>query len=248
MDSIKEQPALYNVVKNKILDQIKAGKYEVGDKLPTEMELCEEYSVSRTTVRIALQQLALEGRIHRIQGKGTFVSKPKIQTSLSTAEKGFASQLIEQGYRPSTEILDLRVIPADQTLAINLQINENDPVTRLTRIRYANDEPLFYSISFIPWQFAPGLVNDEEGCKSSLFQLLQEKYKVGIHKTIETIEPILASETISEYLGIPEGSPVFSLETTTYNDDMKPIEFSDSVFRGDRSKFTIERFYTTLDM
>ncbi|MBS4201952.1 GntR family transcriptional regulator [Bacillus sp. FJAT-49732] len=248
MDSVKEQPALYNIVKNKILDQIKAGKFKVGDKLPTEMELCEEYSVSRTTVRIALQQLALEGRIHRIQGKGTFVSKPKIQTSLSTTEKGFASQLIEQGYKPKTDILDLRVIPADQTLAIHLQINEDDPVTRLTRIRYANDEPLFYSISYIPWKFAPGLVNDEEGCKSSLFQLLQEKYNVEVHKTIETIEPILANETVSEYLGISEGSPVFSLETVTYNEDLKPIEFSDSVFRGDRSKFTIERFYTALDI
>ena len=82
------------------MKKIQIGQYKVGDKLPTEMELCEEYNVSRTTVRIALQELALEGRINKIQGKGTFVSKPKIQQSLSTAVKGFASQMIEQGYEP----------------------------------------------------------------------------------------------------------------------------------------------------
>ncbi len=94
---------------------------------------------------------------------------------------------------------------------------ENDPVHRLVRIRYANDEPLFYAISYIPWHFAPGLVNDEEACKGSLYQTLQNKYGVKIHKTIEEIEPILANKSISEYLSVSEGSPVFSLETVTYN-------------------------------
>ena len=221
-------------------------KYKVGDKLPTEMELCEEYNVSRTTVRIALQELSLEGRINKIQGKGTFVSKPKIQQSLSTIEKGFASQIIEQGYEPKTDIIDLQVIPADPSLADHLKIKENDPVHRLVRIRYANDEPLFYAISYIPWHFAPGLVNDEEACKGSLYQTLQNKYGVKIHKTIEEIEPILANKSISEYLSVSEGSPVFSLETVTYNTDLVPIEYSESTFRGDRSKFTIERLYSPI--
>lgn len=239
----KERSSLYNIVKTKIIDEIKLGKYQVGDKLPTEMELCEKYDVSRTTVRIALQQLALEGRIHRVQGKGTFVSKPKIQQSLSTTEKGFASQLLEQGYKPKTEIIDLKLIPADASIASHLQINENDPVTELIRMRYANDEPLFYAISYIPWHFAPGLVNDKESCKHSLFKLLQTKYNVKIHKTVEAIEPILANETVSKFLSVSEGTPIFSLETVTYNDALQPVEFSEALFRGDRSTFTIERFY-----
>lgn len=228
------------------MKKIQIGQYKVGDKLPTEMELCEEYNVSRTTVRIALQELSLEGRINKIQGKGTFVSKPKIQQSLSTIEKGFASQIIEQGYEPKTDIIDLQVIPADPSLADHLKIKENDPVHRLVRIRYANDEPLFYAISYVPWHFAPGLVNDEEACKGSLYQILQNKYGVKIHKTIEEIEPILANKSISEYLSVTEGSPVFSLETITYNTDLVPIEYSESTFRGDRSKFTIERLYSPI--
>lgn len=63
--------ALYSVIKFKIIELIKSGKYQANDQLPTESEFCEQYDVSRTTVRLALQQLELEGYIKRIQGKGT---------------------------------------------------------------------------------------------------------------------------------------------------------------------------------
>lgn len=242
----KQEASLYILVKNQIIEAIQSGKFQVGDKLPTEMELCEEYNVSRTTVRIALQQLAIEGRINKVQGKGTFVTKPKIMQSLTSAGKRFESQLMEQGYKPKTEIIDLKVVPADFTLAQHLKIDENDPVNQLVRVRYANDEPLQYEISYIPWKIAPGLINDEEDCKSSLFQLLNNKYDVIIHKTVESIEPVLATEEASHYIGIPKGSPIFSLETITYNNELIPIEYSHALFRGDLSKFTIERMYTEL--
>lgn len=61
--------ALYSVIKFKIIELIKSGKYQANDQLPTESEFCEQYDVSRTTVRLALQQLELEGYIKRIQGK-----------------------------------------------------------------------------------------------------------------------------------------------------------------------------------
>jgi GntR family transcriptional regulator len=118
----KQEASLYCIVKNSIFEKIQSGIYKVGDKLPTEMELCTEYNVSRTTVRIALEQLALEGRIEKVQGRGTFVSKPKILQSLSSAGKGFSNQMLEQGYKPRIEILDLRVIPADGSLAKKLQL------------------------------------------------------------------------------------------------------------------------------
>lgn len=240
----KQEASLYSLVKKSISEKIQAGIYNVGDKLPTEMELCSEYNVSRTTVRIALDQLALEGKIVKIQGSGTFVSKPKISQSLSTAGKGFVDQILEQGYEPNIVILDLRVIPADASLAKRLQIKENDPVNRLERLRFANEEPLQYETSYVPWSFAPGLINDAEDCKRSLYKLLQTKYNVKIHKTLEELEPILADEKVSGHLNVPRGTPIFSLETITYNDVQIPIEYSEAVFRGDRYKFTIERFYS----
>jgi GntR family transcriptional regulator len=244
MDKENNESSLYLVVKNKITKEIQAGKYKVGDKLPPEMALCEQYKVSRTTVRIALQQLALEGRIYKIQGNGTFVSKPKIQHSLTSSSKGFAEQIIEQGYEPKTTPLSLSVIPAYSTLSKHLQINENDPVNKLIRTRSANDEPLQYEMSYIPWKLAQGL-NIEE-CNGSLFKLLRNKYNIKIHSTIEAIEPILADKSICKFLNVPEGAPIFYLETITTGVDNVPIEYSEAYFRGDRSKFTVERIYTNL--
>jgi GntR family transcriptional regulator len=82
----EEKPGtvLYSIVKDKIADLIKSGEYAVGEQLPTELALCEQFQVSRTTVRLALQQLELEGRIYRVQGKGTFVSKPKIRHTMTS--------------------------------------------------------------------------------------------------------------------------------------------------------------------
>ncbi len=127
MKESSTEASLYNVVKNKIIEKIQSNEYKVGDKLPTEMELCNKYEVSRTTVRIALQQLVMEGKIYKVQGKGTFVSRPKILQSLTTTEKGFTNQMLEQGYQPTTEVVHLQVVPADERLSKKLNISVNDP-------------------------------------------------------------------------------------------------------------------------
>jgi GntR family transcriptional regulator len=232
---------LYSIVKNKIVELIKSGKYTVGNQLPTETEFCNEFNVSRTTVRLALQQLELEGRIYKVQGKGTFVAKPKVRQSLTAGVKSFAEQMIDQGLRPESKVLDLSVIPACSLLAESLQMEENDPLTKLVRLRYADNDPLQHETSYIPWKFAPGLVHDD--CQGSLFHLLRTKYNLKIVRTVEHIEPILTDETISPYLKIPVGAPAFSVETVTFTEGDVPIEYSQGIFRGDRSKFVIERNY-----
>lgn len=239
-----DNTALYAIIKTKIETEIKSGIYKSGDALPTEFKLCHDYDVSRTTIRLALQQLELEGKIHKIQGKGTFVSKPKIQQSLTSVNQGFREQMIAQGLQPKTKVLTIKVIPADTLLAEHLNINEKDPVNQLIRIRYADEDPLQYETSFIPWRMAPGLV--DEDCHGSLFELLRSKFNIQIYRTLESIEPILISDHISKYLNITSGAPAFSVETTTFNADQTPVEFSTAVFRGDRSKFTVERHYTNI--
>ncbi|WP_078555600.1 GntR family transcriptional regulator [Bacillus alkalicellulosilyticus] len=239
----EKEASLQHIVKEAIVEKIKQGIYQIGDKLPPEIELCKMFNVSRTTVRLALQQLTLEGRIYRIQGSGSYVSEPKITQSLSSSGLGFANQMLEQGYQPKVVVIDLRVIPADSSLAEKLQLNETDPLTKLTRIRYANEIPIQYETSYIPWKFAPGLVEEKEDSLHSLFSLLQTKYNIKIHKTVESLEPIIPTTQLCTRLQMIEGTPAFQLETTTYNQNQAPIEYSEAIFRGDRSKFTIERYY-----
>lgn len=142
--------ALYSVIKFKIIELIKSGKYQANDQLPTESEFCEQYDVSRTTVRLALQQLELEGYIKRIQGKGTFVSAAKIQTPIPHKITSFAEQM--RGLRSESKVLELVVIPADHSIAELLKMKENEPVNKLVRVRYAEGS----LCSIIPHIFLEG--------------------------------------------------------------------------------------------
>ncbi|MBO0991977.1 GntR family transcriptional regulator [Bacillus sp. SD088] len=237
----KSGVALYSLVKDEIIELIKSKKYVAGDQLPTENEFCKMFDVSRTTTRIALQQLELEGRIYRAQGKGTFVSESKVKQSLSSTDKGFTQQMLAQGVRPKIKVVSSQVVPATEILATNLYLKVNDAINKLVRIRYANDEPIQYEVAYIPWGIAPGLVDDD--CQGSLYHLLQSKYDVNILRTVETIDPILADDYISSTLQVQLGAPCLSIETTAYTDNDIPVEYSYAVFRGDRSNFTVERNY-----
>jgi GntR family transcriptional regulator len=218
---------LYSLVKNGILNSIRSGTYHVGDKLPSETDLCAEYQVSRTTIRYAMQQLELEGIVHRIQGKGTFVSKPKPTHSFS---KSFQEEVSSQGLQANNLILKFTIIPANRLLKEMLQISEQDPVIQLIRLRMANEDPLQYITSFIPWKLAPGL--KPEDCKHSLFQILKERYNIQIRQSTESIESVLADEIVSKNLQIPIGSPILYLESIAYDDSGKPIEYSEGYVRS----------------
>lgn len=141
--------ALYYLIKEKLLELIKNETYQIGSQLPTESELCRMFDVSRTTIRLALQQLEIDGKIHRVQGKGTFVSKPKINEALSQNMKSFSEQMKDAGLVSFSKVLAFEVIPAYYSLAQTLEIEEEDPVIKLVRLRHGGSEPLQHSTSFI---------------------------------------------------------------------------------------------------
>ena len=91
-----ERP-LYDQVYQTLLQQIGNGTYPVQQKLPSEKELSELFNVSRITIRQALNQLQLEHLVYKIQGKGTFVSAPKIFQNISQLQ-GFAEAMRNMGH------------------------------------------------------------------------------------------------------------------------------------------------------
>lgn len=240
---MKNKPgtALYYSVKENILERIHNKIYPVGGQLPSETALCLEFEVSRTTIRLALQQLEQEGRIYKIQGKGTFVSQPKIQETITQTIKSFSDQMKSIGLQSHSKVLSIEIIPATLFLASSLDIPPNEPVIKLVRLRYADQKPYQFSTSFIPWKVAPDLVHDD--CSGSLFELLKTKYKLNIIKSIESIEPVIPTPPVNKLLEIQENTASFQSESLTYSSDMVPIEYSTTIVRGDYAKFVTERHY-----
>lgn len=233
--------SLHAYIKEELIERIKNNIYKVGDQFPTEMELCKEFDVSRTTVRIALSQLVQEGYLVRQRGKGSFVAEPKVNQILSHTENRFSQQLQAQGKQGKIILKNIEVVPANGSKKEKLHLNENAPIQKIKRVRMANNEITQYEIAYVPWDIAPGL--NKKQLETSLYSTLENTYDVSIHKTTEMIEVTLADDDISYYLECQIGQPCFYIETIAEDENGRVIEFSKSYFRGDKTSFKIERQY-----
>lgn len=234
--------SLHAYIKDELLDRIKSGKYQKGEQIPTELELCEEFNVSRTTVRAALNQLTLEGYLVRQQGKGTYVAEQKVSQTLSHTIKRYKDQVEVQGKKAEISLVSINVVPANEILQEKLGVNLNDPVQRIERVRKVNEEPTQFEIAYIPWRYAPGIAR--EHAESSLYAALKDEFNVLISKTTENIEITLADERTCTHLNCEADLPCFYIETIAENEKGEKIEYSRSYFRGDKTNFVIERHYT----
>jgi GntR family transcriptional regulator len=146
-----------------------------------------------------------------------------------------------QGKNPSIKVLDLEVVPADEFLIDALKIEEGEPVNVLERLRFVNDEPIQYEVSYLPWYKTAGM--NKKACEESLYHLLKSQFSLKIAMTVETLELFIADEDSAEKLCIKTGDPCFALDTVTYLHDDTIIEYSKTIFRGDLARFVIERNY-----
>lgn len=238
---MEKNQSLHAYIKEELLERIKSNKYKKGEKIPTEHDLCEEFNVSRTTVRAALNQLTLEGYLDRQQGKGTYVADQKVSQTLSHTIKRYKDQVAVQGKEANISLVSINVIPANEILQEKLGISLNDPVQRIERVRKVNQEPTQYEIAYIPWCFAPGITR--EYAETSLYEAMKDEFGVQIAKTTENIEITLADERTCRYLNCDSDLPCFYIETVAENEKGEKVEYSRSYFRGDKTNFVIERFY-----
>lgn len=236
----RQNNSMYNNIKEQILNQIHTGVYEVGGKLPTEAELCETFQVSRTTIRLALNELEFQGIVERTQGKGTFVKRKEMQL---VQTRSFTEDVLNNGMLPWHKLVSASVVPAEPPLDEYLKVPAKSPVTELTRVRYADDVPLLYETTYVPWHVAPGLATEYTESSGSLFEFLKGRYEIKIDRSVEQLKPVLADKNVAKWLGVKEGSPCLQVKTFTYGVDGEPIEHSFGVFRGDIPSYTIERYY-----
>ncbi|WP_182199683.1 GntR family transcriptional regulator [Paraliobacillus salinarum] len=240
---MKKKQSLHAYIKEELVERIKSSVYKVGDKFPTENELCDEFQVSRTTVRSALNQLTMEGYLVRQRGKGSFVAEPKVHQTLSATTYGYDEQLKSQGKKGEITLKSMDVVPATGNRKRVFNLEENDPIQKIKRIRKANNEIIQYEIAYIPWEVAPAI--SKKDVERSLYRSLQEHYQVEIAKTTELLEIVLTDKDTSNYLECEIGLPCFYIETVAEDKNGRVIEFSKSYFRGDKTNFKIERHYSS---
>lgn len=240
MDAVsREKPfPLYQQLRDYLVGRIEDGTWREGDQLPTELDFCRIFKVSRTTVKQALFELELEGRILRRQGKGTFVTSPRVAQRLALT--GFSDELRQRGVEPSSRVLFLGLVSTPRRIAEALQVPVASPIWRLHRLRLGNGEPLGFQTTHLSPALCETLEKDalESG---SLYRYLSDRYGLRPSRAVENYWPTLAREREDcRLLGISAGTPLLRGERRTFLEGGRPLEFVDSLWCGDRYTLMVE--------
>jgi GntR family transcriptional regulator len=222
----------YYQVKKQLLDL--TASMAPGSPVPPERELARVYETSRTTVRQALAELVIEGRLLRMQGKGTFVAKPKVAQVLELAS--YTEGMRQHGLHPQTRILEVGYVTADEHLAGLLGIRPGGRALRLHRLRLADGEPMSIDTSHLPARRFPGLRKQLER-HASLYETLRTDFGIHLAEAEETIETVLADPHDAQLLGVDPGIPLLLLSRHAIDSTGQPVEWAQSWYRGDRYKF-----------
>lgn len=238
----KEIPVpLYYQLKSQIMDMIKQGMLVEGDPIPPENDLTGTLGISRPTVRQALSELVMEGYLERRKGKGTFVSSPKIDVEFLMRLKTFNEEMEEKGLVPSTKLLSLTRIPAIEKINEKLGLDEEADLIELRRVRCANDEPILYQETYLPYDRFPKLM-EEDFAKTTLYRAMEDQYDVHVTRVHRDISSMLASEEVAQMLSLEPKGPVTLVRTVAYTAVDLPVEYSISHYCGNKMSFSVELY------
>ena len=222
---------LVDLLKGKIENEL-----EPDSMLPSERELVEQYGVSRTTVRQALQELEHMNYIYRRHGKGTFVSDLRNHATNLSGAYSFTDQMKSLGKNPETKILLYRVVEAKKYFADKLNVALGDKLIKIKRLRLADGVPMMLERTYLPLKLFLSLT-EEHLAEKPLYDIFSEDYGQVVKMAEEKFYAGVARINDSEYLDIHEGTAVLNLVRTTYNAKNEIIEYTLSVARGDQFKY-----------
>lgn len=205
-----------------------------GQALPTERELAAEYAVSRETVRQALRELLLEGRLRR-QGRGTVVAGPKLEQPLSLAS--YTEGVRRQGRRPGRSLIGLDRFPCPAPLAEETGLLRGEPVWHLERVLLADDERVGLESTYVSVARLPDL-DTEFDPDSSFYTYLRERRGIHFGQATERIETVLATPREALLIGTPPALPMLLMHRVSYDTAGLALERVRMLFRGDRFSFT----------
>jgi len=234
-----DDPApLYHQVKTVILREIESGHWKPGERLPTENDLTTKFKVSKITVREALRELSDLGYIRREQGRGTFVQRPPLEQGPRDLTS-FTEEMRRHGLPASSRVFVQGLVAAPADVATALRIPPGAEVFRLRRLRLADGEPMGLQTAFLPSALVPGIA-DVDFAGASLYDVLRGRYDLSPVRATETHTAVLVGPTEARLLEVPAGSPGMAARRVAYLAAARPLEFVQSIMRGDRYEVVLD--------
>jgi GntR family transcriptional regulator len=235
---LKSADPLYFQLKDLIKRQIADKIWQFDKMIPSENELAATYEVSVGTVKKALSVLVEEGVLYRRQGKGTFVARPDFKRSFI---RFFRYGLGEgkEGDFPYSTVLNSEIRTPSKRVQKTLQLDDDEKVIKIKRLRSIDGKPLMLEDIFLPYQIFKGF-DGVDISQQLLYPIYDVKYQTPVIWADEFLWPQIAKKESAEILGIKLGDPVICIERVAYTYGDKPVEFRSSMGRGDRFRYHIE--------
>ncbi|WP_225047720.1 GntR family transcriptional regulator [Lacticaseibacillus kribbianus] len=229
---------IYIQIHNQIRQEIEAGKWQIGDRIPSERDLALTFNVSRMTLRQAIQTLVDEGILERRIGAGTFVANQKVQEKVSGVTS-FTDIMLAQGKTPSSKTISYHIAKPSLSESEKLQLADGAQVLRMERIRYADAVPISFEVATVPYELVKDFSKSE--VTKSFYHALEKKGGYHLGGATQTVSAQVASERIADYLDIKRGSAILRLRQVSLLQDGRPFEYVRTQYVGERFEFYLER-------
>ncbi|MDN3920291.1 GntR family transcriptional regulator [Roseateles violae] len=223
---------VYLVLKQRLAE----GLYDAA--VPGEIELMEEFAVSRATIRKALGTLSDEGLIERSAGRGTRRIPPSPTSQAAGQPHGLLDSLVALHHETTVQVLEHELIAATDPVARALRLTAGAEVLRTARVRSTRDGPVSYIVAWVPAAHSRGLTRRQLERKP-LLSLLEES-GLTITRASQTVSARQADSEVARHLGVPVGSALLAVSRVLFDGDDKPVQWLQGLYRPDRYEYEMQ--------
>lgn len=232
---------LYESVLSSMQEKVRSGEWAQGNLIPREMDLCTQYGVSRSTIRMAMSRMVSDGLLTRVKGVGTYVTHAEYLQATTLFLSSFARDLESRGINVCTELLSFCMVPAVPHVNQKLDLPSDARLLRITRLRYPQDAfdkgPLVLTTSYFPAALQEKLQNyDLE--KTPLYRALQDN---GYER--RTSDKYLSAQVLTarecHLMGVEPGALAISISSTAWDQHSHPLEYTSSLYPISKNVFEL---------
>ena len=235
VDKTSPVPLYFQIAEN-LKSAIESGTLKPGQRLDNEITLSERLSVSRPTVRQAIQRLTNEGLVVRQRGVGTVIVDRRIQRRLALSS--LYEDLSASGKEPATSVLSVHPVPADDETAAALGVAAGETVVRIERLREAEGSPLAVMRNYLPADLLQRTDIESVLSRHGLYETLRQQ-GVRFHSAEEIIGARKATATEAALLRVPRNSTVLTMARVAFDPAGRAIEYGVHAYLAERYSFRV---------
>jgi GntR family transcriptional regulator len=229
----------YFQLKKVLEEEIVSGRWQPGDRFPSEPAMCSHFDISRSTVRQALAELESEGLIRKEKGRGSFVARPQPSSWLLQSTHGFYDDAVREGRKVTSRVLRRGIEPLPQWALDALELPSGSTGVALERLRWVDDQLVMYVITHLPLRLADTVL-DADLETGSLYHILAEHEGLTVGGGYRRVEAVVARDELAPLLEVERGAALLFVEAVSWTADRRRFECYRAWHRADRTKVEVQ--------